>query len=160
VQHHRQTTHQPQSIVTGLVLTGILSLVAGMTYLDAAFADSVTQRQQQTAPPPPVPDKRKVPDSVAKAVIQDASQRSKLPANAIRILKAEKQDWPDSCLGLTEPGTVCAKNVVSGWRVEVFSSQGTLVYRTNNSGSIVKLANSNSNPPFPPDVVAPGKGIH
>lgn len=159
MQHYRQTTNQPQLIFSAVVLaTSILSLVAGMSFPDAAVADSVTGRQGEIAQQPPVPDKRKVPDSVAKAVLQDASQHSKLPTKAIRILKAEEKDWPDSCLGLAQPGTACTKNVVPGWRVEVFSSQGTLVYHTNNTGSIVKLANSDSKPPFPPDVVAPGTG--
>ncbi|HAJ58615.1 MAG TPA: hypothetical protein DCP31_04605 [Cyanobacteria bacterium UBA8543] len=80
-----------------------------------------------------------LPDSVAKAVVKDASRQSNLPVSRLRVTQAEKQDWPDSCLGISEPLVLCAQRIVSGWRVVVEGGRQTLVYRTNETGSLIKL---------------------
>ena len=151
---HQITRLQKQQILAAVVLTSLLCLGVGMTVLDAA-ADSA-KRPQTTASETPATtpgQASNLPDAVAKAVLQNASTRASLPSEKLRILKAEPQNWPDGCLGLASPDTICTQAVVKGWRVTVVSGQGHLIYRTNDSGSLVKLATSDSNPPFPPDIV-------
>ena len=86
-----------------------------------------------------LPQASNLPDSVAKAVLQDAQMRSHLSVKQWRIVNAEPRNWPDGCLGLASPGTFCTQIVVPGWQVTVESGQKNFVYRTNNSGSLVKL---------------------
>lgn len=85
------------------------------------------------------PREGNLPDSVAKAVLQDASRQSNLSTSQLRIVTAEKQDWPNGCLGLAEPGVACTRMIVPGWQVTVRGGQQSLVYRTNESGSLLKL---------------------
>jgi hypothetical protein len=87
-----------------------------------------------------VPFEGKLPDAVAQAVLQDASRQSN-GYKKLRIVQAERQDWPNGCLGLAERGVFCTQAIVPGWRVMVESGQQTFVYRTNESGSVIKLEN-------------------
>ena len=86
-----------------------------------------------------IPGNNNLPDSVSDAVLRDAARRSNLSISQLRIIQAEKRDWPNACLGIIEPGRSCAAMVVSGWRVRVEGGQQTFVYRTNESGSVVKV---------------------
>lgn len=85
------------------------------------------------------PDVGDLPNSVAKAVLSEASRQSNLPVSRLSVTQAEKRDWPDSCLGIPEPLILCAQRIVSGWRVVVEGGRQTLVYRTNETGSVIKL---------------------
>ena len=82
---------------------------------------------------------RNLPDAVAKAVLQDAARRANLSVSQLRIVQTEERDWPDGCLGLAAPGQGCTKAIVPGWRVTVEGGRQTFVYRTNESGSVIKL---------------------
>jgi len=112
-----------QQVFWALVLTLILFLGINITFVNTATADA-----------------NNLPDSIAKAVLQDASKRS-IAVEKLRIVDAVQRDWSDGCLGLAQPGTLCTQQVVSGWQVKVVSGQKTLIYRTNRSGSVVKLEN-------------------
>jgi hypothetical protein len=85
------------------------------------------------------PSDRNLPDSVAKGVLQDASRRLNLSTSRLRIVRTEQRDWPNGCLGLVEPGRLCTNAVISGWRVTVEGGGQTYVYRTDESGSLIKL---------------------
>lgn len=104
------------------VLTLILFLGINIAFVNTAVANS-----------------NNLPDAVAKSVLQDASKRSRLPVEKLRIIGSVRRDWSDGCLGLAQPETLCTQQVVSGWQVKVVSGQKTLIYRTNSSGSVVKL---------------------
>jgi len=80
-----------------------------------------------------------LPSDISKAVIRQAAQRSGLPASIISIVNAEKRTWPNSCLGLTRPGTVCGAAMVPGWEVNVTAGRNNWTFRTNDSGTVVEL---------------------
>lgn len=80
-----------------------------------------------------------LPNSVTKAVLNDASRQLNFPASRLRVTQAENRDWPDSCLGIPEPLILCAPRIVSGWRVVVEGGRQTLAYRTNETASLIKL---------------------
>lgn len=82
---------------------------------------------------------RNLPKSVADRVLQSAAQQTGLRTSDLRIVQADKQNWPDGCLGLYEPNVLCTMAVVPGWQVTVEAGDSRLVYRTNESGSVVKL---------------------
>jgi hypothetical protein len=85
------------------------------------------------------PGDSNLPASVRRIVLQDAARRSNRSSSELRILQAERQDWPDGCLGLAEPGVMCTQAIVPGWRVAVEGDGQFFVYRTNESGSVIKL---------------------
>ena len=83
-----------------------------------------------------------LPDAVAQAVLQDASKQLNVPARQLRIVRSEARQWPNSCLGLPQTDRGCAQAIVPGWRVMVEGAQQGLIYRTNESGSLVMLENT------------------
>lgn len=80
-----------------------------------------------------------LPSAVTDAVWQDASTQLGLPISELRIVQAEEQTWPDGCLGLPRSGEVCTEALVPGYRITVEGGQQLLVYRTNTSGSQLRL---------------------
>ncbi len=89
-----------------------------------------------------------LPKSVARAVTRDLARRLRVPADSLSIERAERREWPDGCLGIPDPVALCTQAIVPGWEVtvvrgeDVRSSQQRWVYRTNESGSVVKLDES------------------
>ncbi len=81
-----------------------------------------------------------LPEAVSNAVLKDASKRAGQSNDKLKIIASESRTWRDGCLGLAEPGSICTQVLVSGWEVKVSNAESqTWVYRTNNSGSMVKL---------------------
>lgn len=80
-----------------------------------------------------------VPEVVSNAVIQNLSQQTGIEASALKIVAAEQQTWANGCLGISSPGVPCAEGKVPGWEVVVGSATQRWVYRSNMSGSLVKL---------------------
>jgi hypothetical protein len=84
---------------------------------------------------------------VSDAVKVDLSARLQVPADAVRIVRAERRQWPNGCLGISSPGVFCTQAIVPGWQVTAAIAQGgnaqqRWVYHTNESGSVVKLNQS------------------
>lgn len=78
-----------------------------------------------------------LPEPIAKAVLNDVQQRSGLQASQLRIINVEQQTWTDGCLGLGDG--ICTQALVPGWQVIVAGNEQVWAYRTNESGSSVKL---------------------
>lgn len=80
-----------------------------------------------------------LPREVVNAVRKDVSRRTGIPPGQLRITRHSQETWPNGCLGLAEPDQICTQALVSGWRVVVSHEGQTWVYRTNESGSVVRL---------------------
>ena len=78
-----------------------------------------------------------LPDNVANAVLRDASQRLNLSSSQLKIVKTERRNWSDGCLGLGRPQDQCAAVVTPGWLVTVEGGQQRLVYRTSDRGGAI-----------------------
>ncbi len=149
MKHSGHINHQQKQLFTALVLTVILPLGAGITFLVAnavypnlsGTAKVPNNKQHEAIATQPLRDGN-LPDSVVQAVLQDASRRSNLPSQELNIVRAQQRDWPDGCLGLALTGIFCSQTVVPGWQVTVNAEQQSFVYRTDNSGSLVKLESS------------------
>lgn len=86
-----------------------------------------------------------LPNSVRQAVLQDALKRTQVNFTSVKIVSAKQKTWPNGCLGVSEPETVCTMVLVRGWQVTVQAGDQRLIYRTNASGSVVKLDPASSN---------------
>jgi hypothetical protein len=141
-----QVAHQHKQLFAALILAIILPLSAGVIFLIAnavypnlSGTGNVPNNKQHEEIVTQPPRNGNLPDSVVQAVLEDASRRLNVPTQELRIVQAEPRDWPDGCLGLASPDTFCTQIVVSGWQVMVEGKQQSFVYRTNDSGSLVKL---------------------
>ena len=102
-------------------------------------ADNSSQIETTPTPSEAESSTEELPTKIKSAVLSDANKRVSKPVAALRIKQSEKQSWSDSCLGLAEPGKLCAQVIVPGWKVTVTDGQQELVYRTDNKGKLVKL---------------------
>lgn len=78
-----------------------------------------------------------LPRRLAERILVRASERSGLPVSELRIVEVDRQQWPDSCLGIPDPLALCAATVVPGWRVTVSDGQQVLIYRVGESGTAI-----------------------
>ncbi|NEQ29318.1 MAG: hypothetical protein F6K28_62415 [Microcoleus sp. SIO2G3] len=127
---------QPRLIIQSLAFTGILYFSVGQT--PPTPPTGVTSQLIRSSTP--------LSTSVGNTVLQHASQQSGLPTSELRIVQAQPQTWSDNCLGLRELGTSCTQVPVSGWQVAVASGKQQWVYRTDASGSVIKLERGTSLP--------------
>lgn len=74
-----------------------------------------------------------LPSPVIDAVLQAASKET------LSITEVEEEIWPDACLGLGGSGEVCTDVEVPGYKVTVEAGVMFLFYRTDKSGSQVRL---------------------
>ncbi|MGF1988585.1 MAG: hypothetical protein RMY62_012060 [Nostoc sp. ZfuVER08] len=80
-----------------------------------------------------------LPTSIKNAVLQAASKRLQQPISQLTIVESQQQTWRNGCLELANPDEFCTQALVPGWRVVVSGRQQTLVYHTNQTGSVVRL---------------------
>jgi hypothetical protein len=80
---------------------------------------------------------KKLPKSVSSSIFKDLTKRTGKDMSVFRIVKVEKQEWSDGCLGLTTEGMSCTQAIVPGYQVVVMRNYQYWVYRTNESGSLV-----------------------
>ncbi len=84
-------------------------------------------------------DTTTLPDDVKTAVLNDAVKRTSKTISAMQIVKAQPQQWSDGCLGLGRPEEICTQAITSGWQVIVSDGIRNWIYRTDETGSIVRL---------------------
>ena len=74
----------------------------------------------------------KAVDLLAKELNLDASQ--------IQLVGSEAVEWPDACLGINEPGQMCAQVITPGYRITLEAQGQRYTYHTNQDGSVVRRA--------------------
>ncbi|GET44376.1 S-layer homology domain-containing protein [Microseira wollei] len=96
-------------------------------------------RQNQPNRRPTEENKVQLPEPVTKAILENLAQQTGLETSDLRVVEVEQKTWSDGCLGLGNPGIACSQALVPGWQVTVASDRQRWIYRTNLSGSLVKL---------------------
>lgn len=84
---------------------------------------------------------------IAALAVQFVSAELGVDPAIVQVVSAEPVDWRNSCLGVEIPGEMCLEAITPGWRV-VLEIGGQQVYvHTNQSGSVLRLANDSQVPP-------------
>lgn len=81
-------------------------------------------------------------DQVAGAVRQMVMQQLGVDADAITIASVEAVDWPDACLGVSQPDVMCAQVITPGYRVVIEANGQRYEYHTDATGGEIVLANA------------------
>ena len=123
------------AVVTFLAATESAAISGELEIQPVSTAPLLAQAQQLTP-------------SIAGMVLQSHSRSLNQPVDRFRISAATPRNWPDGCLGLAEPGEFCAQVLIPGWQVTVTNGQQNWVYRTDSSGSALRLEVGN-NPTSP-----------
>jgi hypothetical protein len=71
---------------------------------------------------------------------QTLAQQLGVSPQDIQIVKAEKTDWPDSCLGIQVQGVVCAQVIVPGYLVVLEHAGKQYSFHTDETGGDVRSA--------------------
>ncbi len=79
---------------------------------------------------------RFIPSAVFSAM-NVLAQKAGVTPEEIAIVKTEKVEWPDACLGVTISGQMCAQVVTPGYRVVLELSGVQYEYHTDESGGNV-----------------------
>ncbi len=72
---------------------------------------------------------------------QVLATRLALRMDEVIITSVQPQEWPDACLGLAEPGQMCAQMITPGYLVILKVNDEQYEYRTDRDGNLVVLAN-------------------
>jgi heat shock protein HslJ len=77
-------------------------------------------------------------------VILDAQQwlatQLSVAIEQVRIVEVEQAEWTDSCLGLGRPDESCLQVMTPGWRANFEVNGRSYEVRTDETGSIIRLA--------------------
>ncbi|MEB3210164.1 MAG: hypothetical protein VKL39_02360 [Leptolyngbyaceae bacterium] len=79
-----------------------------------------------------------LPESVADAVKQDIAQETGRSPDTLKIVESARRTWPDGCLGLADEEEICTLSLVPGWLVAVEGEGQRWIYRTNDTGTVVR----------------------
>ena len=79
------------------------------------------------------------------AVISYAASQFKISEDKVKMVSAEKKDWPDTCFGfpIKSEDKKCEKVVTPGFEVKVIVDGHNLTYRTNAEGNDIMVAKGN-----------------
>jgi hypothetical protein len=69
-----------------------------------------------------------------KAAQSELANRLNVQPEFVRWVSIEKVDWPDSCLGLEQPGMNCNMVITPGFRILLESGGIIFVFRTDLTG--------------------------
>jgi hypothetical protein len=78
-----------------------------------------------------------LPEAVVAAE-QKLSEELGIPVKEIEVASFSREEWPNACLGLAEPGEMCAQVITPGWRVVLTVDGGEYIFRTDDSGEIIR----------------------
>ncbi|NEO26720.1 MAG: hypothetical protein F6K03_07435 [Kamptonema sp. SIO4C4] len=82
-----------------------------------------------------------LPQEIADSIKQEIATRFNLDSSRVDIINAERQTWPDGCLGLSFPQQACTLAIVEGWSVQAQARQKVFNYRTDSTGNRIYLEN-------------------
>lgn len=125
----------------------VLKLLAAMVV--AGFWAAGCAQESPAHPMPMLPSLTL--DSAVKAAFADASQRTGLAIEALRLHSAAAVYWRDGSLGCPQPGRVYAQALVPGYRVRIRTPEHELDYHAASRGSVVLCPADRAVEPLPDD---------
>jgi hypothetical protein len=70
--------------------------------------------------------------SAAKSAL---AKQLNIGTDLIQLVSIEQVQWPDGCLGIQQPGIMCAMHVVDGYRITLSANDQTYEVRSNLDAS-------------------------
>jgi hypothetical protein len=57
----------------------------------------------------------------------------------VQVVSYEQEQWPDSCLGLAEPGEMCLQVITPGWSILLDAGGKRYEIHTDETGSRLRM---------------------
>jgi len=80
--------------------------------------------------------------AVESAAVQTLAETLGVSADTISVVSSEAVEWPDSCLGVSDPEVMCASVITPGFLVLLEADGQSYELHTNEDGSVVVQANA------------------
>ncbi len=120
----------------GLLSFGKLIQVLLATTLIAVLSTACMQPTGTPVPGTPVPSTPAIDsDAAVKAAKNSLADQLRINVDSVQLLFAQSIQWPDSCLGVTQSGIMCAMHVVDGYLIQLSANDQTYELHTNLDGS-------------------------
>lgn len=123
------------------ILLGVVILaLVGLGWAWWSYEGPGKENEGGTFDPPPAGSVEGISAESAEAAAQkDLALRLGISQSAITVKGVKEMDWPDVCLGLPDKEAMCAQMITPGFRVTLEAGGRAYVYRTDKTGSILKL---------------------
>ena len=122
--------------IIGLLSSGKLFQVLLATTLIAVLSTACMQSTGTPVPGTPVPSTPTIDsDAAVKAAKNSLADQLRINVNSVQLLFDQSIQWPDSCLGVTQSGIMCAMHVVDGYLIQLSANDQTYELHTNLDGS-------------------------
>jgi len=99
-------------------------------------AATVTPSKVPSPSPTPTRPLANLPPAL-RAAIQALSASMGVNITQVKSVNIQAAYWPDACLGVSQPGKVCAQVVTPGWSYVLEVKGRQVTYHTNADGSVV-----------------------
>jgi hypothetical protein len=115
-------------------------ILAALLLITVALTSCATPLVQNNPTPQPVlqltptitNDQTSSAISAAKSAL---AKQLNIGTNLIQLVSIKQVQWPDGCLGIQQPGIMCAMHVVDGYRIMLSANDQTHEVRSNLDGS-------------------------
>jgi CubicO group peptidase (beta-lactamase class C family) len=81
-----------------------------------------------------------IPPELVNRAAEWLAKEANVSVKDLRLVKAERVEWTDSCFGLGGPAESCLQAITPGWRLAAEAAGRQYEVRTDESGSAFRLA--------------------
>lgn len=78
-----------------------------------------------------------MPLPAADAAVKDLAATRMIPVEQITVISAERVDWPNACLGVTQADQLCAEVLTPGYRIILRIGSEQVEYHTDEFGTVL-----------------------
>lgn len=88
-----------------------------------------------------------VPPQILAIFRDDLARRALVKQDAITVVSATEQQWPDGAMGCAQPGQMYTQMIVPGYRVVLQAAGNRYAYHSDRRGNFIVCSNGLSFPP-------------
>ncbi len=111
----------------------------GQTFVNPAAPQPLPTEPDTVSEPLPATNEDETQLAATAAVRVQAAKDLGVDEGVIDIIRVTKAQWPDGCLGIGEADQMCIMMLTHGYEVTVTGNNETVVYRTDQTGAVVKM---------------------
>lgn len=89
----------------------------------------------------PVQGSGEVPPQLLAIFQDDLARRALVKHDAITVVSATEQQWPDGAMGCPQPGQMYTQMIVPGYRVVLQASGNRYAYHSDRRGNFIVCSN-------------------
>ena len=133
----------PLLLIIPLVLAACAQNVAPIpataTEIPPAEAPAPSETEAPPAQTSPAKGSSEASTELPDIVLQSLAKQLDVPQSSLKVEEVAKVDWPDACLGLAQPGEMCAQVITPGYSGTFKSGRAKYEFRSDETGQVTRL---------------------